>query len=400
MTGRPAPFFRAVSRRGRLLRAALLRAAGGVLACAVCALPLRMAAEESAAAMDRSTAEQLERYQDPERLWGSGVEAVIEKAYRASFKTLIIGGRVMNLRMPFAENNERTELTDQGWEVLGGGKANPAFLWEAIGEILAADDFSRYVAALGDSREKVVIFDIPARAWSVSTDLFDIARMKAGAYRGLPHRPYVLVSGRGILESDVYNYLYCVGWTGIDCSGFVWYVLSTVAKEAGIDLGATLRRVIGSPRGRDVSWYVGTAFFNSANRELITVPDEARNLRPLDVILFRGADGAMVHSAIIQSVNLETGVIRYLQSTDEAPYGERGAHESFIRFDPAAADVSLADSAVMWTQSRYPPFPGEKASPFSNDGARYRAFPEHGGGKVVRLRIMADIAARLSRRRG
>jgi hypothetical protein len=253
------------------------------------------------------------------------------------------------------------------------------------------------VEILGDGREKVITFDIPGRSWSAGTDIFDIARMKAGAYRGLPHRPCVLVNGRGILESDVYNYLYCIGWAGMDCSGFVWYVLGYAAGAAGVDLGQSLRRVIGSPRGREISYYAGTAFFNSTNRELITVNDAVRNLRPLDIILFRGAGGSMVHSAVIQSVNLETGVIRYLQSTDEAPYGERGAHESFIRFDPAEPELSLSDPALQWTQARYPPFPGEKASPFSNDGERYRAFPEHGGGKVVRLRIMENVARSLNR---
>ncbi|MDR1910089.1 MAG: peptidoglycan endopeptidase [Spirochaetaceae bacterium] len=380
------------------VRAPPVLLAAALLAAALLGLPpASLRAEEGLPGGPAAETEALTWFQDPARLWGSGVEAVIEEAYRASFKTLIIGGRVMNLRMPFAENHERAELTDQGWEVLGGGKANPAFLWGAVEGFLSTEDFDRYAAALGDGREKVVIFDIPRRSWSVSTDLFDIARMKAGAYRGLPHRPYVLVSGRGILESDVYNYLYCIGWAGMDCSGFVWYVLSYTAASAGLDLGSSLRRVIGSPRGREVSYYVGTSFFGSSNRELITVRDEIRNLRPLDVILFRGADGSMVHSAIIQSVNLESGVIRYLQSTDEAPLNERGAHESFIRFDPAFPETSLSDPQVMWTQNRYPPFPGEKASPFSNDGERYRAYPELGGGKVVRLRTMQEISGRLRR---
>ncbi|MDR2246841.1 MAG: peptidoglycan endopeptidase [Treponema sp.] len=334
-------------------------------------------------------------FSDPARVWGQGVESVIEEAYREGFKTIIIGGRVMNLRMPFAENNERSELTDRGWEILGGGKADPRYLWEAIGGIFKTEDFQNYVKTVMDGREKVIIFDIPAKTWSASFDLFDIARMKAGAYRGLPHRPYVLVSGSGIQESDVYNYLYCVGWVGMDCSGFVWHVLSYVARKDGVDLGRSLRRGIGNPRGSDPSWYVGTKFFNSSNRELIPVKDEIRNLRPADVLLFRGEDGSMVHSAIIQSVNLSAGVIRYLQSTDEAPLAERGIHESFITFDPDHPERSLADPSVSWNQARYPPFPGEKASPFSNDGERYRAYAEKGGGKVVRLRIMAGIIDKL-----
>jgi hypothetical protein len=106
----------------------------------------------------------------------------------------------------------------------------------------------------------------------------------------------------------------------------------------------------------------------------------------------------MVHSGIIQSVNFAAGEIRYLQSTDEAPLTERGCHESFIRFDPANPNVGLGNPSVEWTQNRYPPFPGEKASPFSNDGDRYRAFAEKGGGKVVRLALMGGIIGKLNQR--
>ncbi|MDR3337926.1 MAG: peptidoglycan endopeptidase [Treponema sp.] len=355
------------------------------------------AAEDLKSEADRIAAtEQVAAFSDPARVWGTGVESVIEEAYRLSFKTYIIGGRVMNLRMPFAENNERAELTGKGWELLGGGKADPVFLWGAIGEILGSEDFKKYTETLFDGREKVIIFDIPTKTWNISLDIFDIARMKAGAYRGLPHRPYVLVSGQGIQDSDVYNYLYCVGWVGLDCSGFVWHVLSYVARKGGSDLGRSLRRTIGYPRGSDPSYYVGTGFFNSKSREIVTVEDRIGNLKPADVLLFRGEDGSMVHSAIIQSVNVNAGEIRYLQSTDEAPLAERGCHESYIRFDPMNPGVSLRDPSVQWTQNRYPPFPGEKASPFSNDGDRYRAFPEHGGGKVVRLALMAGIIDKLA----
>ncbi|MDR0554102.1 MAG: peptidoglycan endopeptidase [Treponema sp.] len=328
-------------------------------------------------------------FSDPARIWGNGVERVIEEAYRQSFKTYIIDGKVMNLRMPFAQNNERSELSGKNWQFLGGGKADPGYLWEAIGSVLAGEDFRRYAEVLADGREKVIIFDIPSQTWTASRDLFDLSRMKAGSYRGLPHRPYVLVSGRGIEEPDVYNYLYCIGWVGMDCSGFVWHVLTYVAQAGGLNLGRALSRALGISGNQSPSLYAGTSFFNSGDREIIAVQDEIRNLRPADIILFRGADGGVVHSAIIQSVDLSGGVIRYLQSTDEAPLNERGAHESFIRFDPEHPELSLKDPAAIWTQARYPPFPGERASPFSDDGKRYRAFPEFGGGRVVRLRVMA-----------
>jgi hypothetical protein len=201
----------------------------------------------------------------------------------------------------------------------------------------------------------------------------------------------VLVSGRGLEETDVYNYLYCVGLTGMDCSGFVWHVLSYIAAAGGVDLGRTLNRALGGRRGDDPSRYAGTAFYNSGSPEIAAVKDEIRNLRPADILLFRAEDGGMAHSAIIQSVDLSAGLIRYLQCTDEAPLAERGVHESFIHFDPAFPAIALSDPSLVWTQNRYPPFPGEKTSPFSDDGKRYRAYPEHGGGREVRLREISAV---------
>jgi hypothetical protein len=335
--------------------------------------------------------DRLESFADPRRIWGDGVEGLIEEAYRQCFKTYIIGGRIMNLRMPFAENHERDKLSDQGWEFLGGGKGNPAYLWEAIDGLLDTEDFKRYTGILGDGREKIIIFDMSERTWTVSLDLFDLARIKAGAYHGLPHKPYVLVAGRGITAEDVYNYLYCVGWTGMDCSGFVWHILSTIAHRQGLDLGRSISRALAVPWGEDPSYYVGTWFYNSPSSQIISIPDEIRQLRPGDILLFRGADGDMVHSSIIQSVDFSLGVIRYLQSTDEAPLADRGVHESFIYFDPSRPGTSLKDPSLQWTQSRYPPFPGEKASPFSDDGERYRAYGELGGGRVVRLRALSAL---------
>ena len=345
---------------------------------------------------DEETERNLAAFADPALVWGGGVESVIEAAYRQCFRTWILDGRVMNLRMPFAQNNERDQLAEQSWEFLGGGKANPASLWQSITETLDGDDFQNYMEVLSDGREKVMILDIPTKTWSYSQDIFDLARMKAGAYRGLPHRPYVLADGRGIAEADVYNYLYCIGWIGMDCSGFVWHILDYVAKKGGLDLGRALRRAVGG-NGGDVSYYVGTWFFNSSSREILSVKDEIRNLRPADILLFRGSSGGMVHSAVIQSVDPGKGVIRYLQSTDEAPLGERGVHESLIYFNSARPETALSDPSLVWTQNRYPPFPGEQASAFSDDGERYRAY---GGGRVVRLRALAQPIQRINQGAG
>jgi len=222
--------------------------------------------------------------------------------------------------------------------------------------------------------------------------------MKAGSYRGLLHRPYVLSPGRSMEETDVYNYLYCVGLTGMDCSGFVWHVQSYIAKAGGVNLGRTLARVLGAKSGEDPSWYAGTGFYNSKSAQIIPVKDEILRLRPADILLFRAQDGGMSHSAVIQSVDFSGGTVRYLQCTDEAPLAERGVHESFIRFNPAFPAVSLSDPSLVWTQERYPPFPGEKTSPFSDDGKRYRAYPELGGGRVVRLRAVADVIEKMKKR--
>jgi hypothetical protein len=335
-------------------------------------------------------------FSDPSRVWGRGAEGVIEEAYRLCFKTRIIGGRVMNLRMPFAQNNERNIISGENWEYLEDGKGDPVLLWRRIEEILGGEDFGKYLAVLEDPREKVIIFDIPGQTWRASRDFFDLARMKAGSYQGFPHRPYVLVSGKKIEESDVYNYLYCVGLAGMDCSGFVWHVLSYLARRGGLDLGRVLGPALGAPRNTDPSRYAGTAFYNSPSSQLTAVDDKVKNLRPADIILFRGPQGEAIHSAVIQSVNLETGLIRYLQSTDEAPLKERGVHESFIRFDPGKPEISLGDSSLVWSQKRCPPFPGEMASPYSDDGERYRAYPEHGAGRVVRLKALVPVIDRLS----
>jgi hypothetical protein len=184
----------------------------------------------------------------------------------------------------------------------------------------------------------------------------------------------------------------------MDCSGFVWHVQSYIAAAGGVNLGRVLARIMGVRGGEDPSLYAGTSFFNSRSNQIIPVTDQIRNLRPADIMLFRAEDGGMGHAAVIQSVNFATGVIRYLQCTDEAPLAERGVHESFIYFNPANPSVSLSDPSLTWTKRRYPPFPGERASPFSDDGQRYRAFPEMGGGRVVRLRPVAEVIERLNRR--
>jgi len=331
----------------------------------------------------------LKEFSSPADEWGNGVEAVIEEAYRACFKTYIIDGRVITVRMPFAENNERAQLIDGELIVKGGGKADAEQLWFEADELLKSEDFKSYAAVLGDGREKLITLDLDSRSWSVSRDLFSVARMKADAYPGLPHQPLIYSDGKGIRESDVYNYLYCMGRLGMDCSGFVWQVLSTVAKRSRINLARALAPSLHAPGPSYAPLYFGTWYFRTKKREAPDVPDLIKNLKPLDLILFRGEKGEIVHSTVIQSIDRKAGIIRYLQSTDEAPMNERGVHESFIHFNPENDNVSLKDPSLIWTQKRMPPFDGERPSSFTDDGDRYRAFSEYGGGKVVRIKALS-----------
>jgi hypothetical protein len=327
--------------------------------------------------------------------WGNGVEAIIEQAYRACFRTYIIAGKVMTLHLPFAENNERSELAGENLAVPWGGKGDPLGIWDQIDALIASPDFAAYTAALSDGREKIVQFDLASRTWSVNRDWFAIDQMKSGVYPGLPHRPAVLARSRGITPPDIYNYLYSVGRVGVDCSGFVWCVLTTVARAGGLDLNRAFARYLGAARPSASAWYIGTWFFDPRNKNLEPVKDEVRNLRPLDIIVFRGPDGLTAHSAIIQSVDLAGGTIRYLQSTDVAEQSDRGVHESLITFDPANPAISLKDPALVWHQRRSAPFPGEAAD-FWDDGQRYRAFPQYGGGFVVRLKMMRKLERHLT----
>ena len=55
-------------------------------------------------------------------------------------------------------------------------------------------------------------------------------------------------------------------------------------------------------------------------------------------------------------------------------------HESFINFDPAKPWMSLKDPSIVWHQRRIAPFKGESGMEFWDDGQRYRAYPQYGGG--------------------
>jgi hypothetical protein len=323
--------------------------------------------------------------------WGGGIEALIEDAFRACFRTYIVAGKVFTLHLPFAENNERPDTAGGKIPVTGGGKMDPASLWDLIDGMVASDNFRSYVAALSDGREKVVLFDLSSRQWSTSADWYSLEQMKAGAYLGQANKPAILSRGRGVTLPDIYNYLYGMGRTGIDCAGFVWYELKAVAKSGGLDLDRALAPYVGAPNPALTSLYIGSWFFDPRNRNLEKVNDQVGNVRPGDVFLFRGEDGSTAHTAVVQSVDFAQGSIRYLQSTDVAAQDDRGVHESYITFDPARPTTSLKDPSIVWHNRRSAPFAGESGTEFFDDGQRFRAYPQFGGGSVVRLKLLTRL---------
>jgi hypothetical protein len=341
----------------------------------------------------------LSAYADPSLVWSGAVEAAIESAYRECFRTFFIDGKVVTLALPFAEQSERSELAQSELDVEGGGKSDPGALWESVTKLLASPDFARYLRTLSDGREKLIQFDIGTRSWSASADRFALERMLTGRYPGLPHRPVVLSRGGPASVSDIYNYLYCVGRVGIDCSGFVWHALGKVGAAGGLDLNAVRRRESKLPRNVDPSLYVGAQYFDPKGGRTREISDRVELMLPGDIILFRGEDGTIIHSAIVQSIDLGAGRLRYLQSTDESPPEERGVHESFILFDPGASGASLRDENIHWTQKRGATFAGELPPAFVDDGERYRAYPELGGGIVVRLKSLEKTVSKLRSRR-
>ena len=141
-----------------------------------------------------------------------------------------------------------------------------------------------------------------------------------------------------------------------------------------------------------VSRYVGLWFYDPRQGYTTPVDGTVENLRPADVILFRGRDGRLTHSAVIQSIDPDEGLIWYIQSTDWAPKPERGVHLSLIRFDPQRPQADLGHFSVRWIQRVLPAFDGEREpEDWLTDADRYLWYPEKGGGFVVRPRFLADL---------
>ena len=319
------------------------------------------------------------------------VEQLIEQVFSRYFKEYTVAGRRMRLRMPFALNEERESGRGHKQIFFRHGKGAPEELWPYIEKVLASREFARYAAEIASPGEKAVVFNLTRSSYSISRNRQLIEALASNSYPGTATRIFVRRSDAALSEADVYNYLYAVAAVGVDCSGFVYHVQSEVAKAYGLDLDRILAKNLKvSPR--EVRVRVGLGFFDPESGRTEVVEDRIVNLRPGDLILFRGSDGKLKHSAIIQSIDLEQGSIRYLQSTDWAPEAERGVHDSTIHFDPERADRSLRHYSVRWLQQVRPPFEGEEEPrDWQTDADRYLWYTAAGGSLVARPRYLAAV---------
>ncbi len=318
-------------------------------------------------------------------------EFLAEVFERDYFRTYVIDGREIELRMPFGMNFERSL---PGWPhvVFQGGKGDPERIWRYVDEQIESEAFHDYIAELSSPGPKVVYFDMPNESYKVLTDPHLISRMREGENPS-PHLAYIyfLKEDGEITAVDLYNYLYAVSKVGLDCSGLVYHISRAIAERYGVELNEIYAKPLGV-EPHEVPFYVGLSFFDPESPHVVEVDDKIANLRPGDIIMFRGRGNRLIHSAVIQSINFHSGTITYYQSTDWAPLEQRGVHRSTIEFDPNRAEVRLAHEDLVWCKQVYPAFPGEPHPSYLNtDADRYRPGAVHTGGHVVRLVKIRDL---------
>ena len=323
------------------------------------------------------------------------LERVIDNTYRSCIGTRKVAGTDLVLRIPFGQSGERRGGVGFHQQIFLGGKGDPAAVWAEIDRILASEQFAAYISRLELPGDKTAAFDLERRRVSVFFDPSLNDLLRDGPYPGTRTKVYVLKTGSRVSAMDVYNYLYCVGAVGLDCSGFIYNVQKAIAGTLGMDLDQATASALGVDADR-IPRIVGLWFFDPESSFSIAVEDRIENLRPGDVILFRGrVPGRGIgfrHSAVIRSVDFQSGLIHYLQCTDWATPEQRGVHDSRIRFDPARSRVSLGDPSLQWLQTIQPTFEGETPLRYwKNDGHRYRSYQEEGGSLIVRLKMVQAL---------
>ncbi len=320
------------------------------------------------------------------------LESFLKEVFqRDYFRTYEIMGRDIEVRMPFGMNYERDLV---GWRhvVFWGGKGRAERVWNYIDEQIESEDFREYVEAISAPKPKVVHFDMPNARYEVLYDERLINRMQKTDYpSSLLAYIYFLKDHDQITNVDVYNYLYAVSRVGMDCTGFVYNINRAIAGRHGIELNEKYAESI-ADQPKHVPLYIGLHFLDPESPYVAEVDDSIVNLRPGDILMFRGRGDRLIHSAVIQSIDYQGGAITYYQSTDWAPLEQRGVHQSVIEFDPSRPEVSLCHDDVVWHKEVLPAFPGEPAAAYlDTDADRYRPSAVHSGGHVVRLITVRDL---------
>ena len=314
------------------------------------------------------------------------VEQTIERKFQEYFKSYSIDGKNITLNMPFGQNGERSKNMGYEQRISYDGKGDPKDLWNVVDKVVKTGRFNTYISELKAPEEKVVVFDLKTQKYNISKDKKLISQMRNGKYPGNDSLVYVYKKDGSLGEEDVYNYLYCLSSVGSDCAGFVYNIQKAIAYEKGINLDEILAKKWGVRQDK-LPIYVGERFYNPEYGCTERIDDKISNIRAGDVISFRGNDGKIKHYAVIQSVDMEKGEIRYFQCTDWALPEERGVHESLIKFNPENPNASLKDKSLIWTQEIQPTFKGEEVVCWKTDKDRYRAYPEYGGSVIVRLKL-------------
>lgn len=322
------------------------------------------------------------RLKTPEEL---RVESVVERAYRLYFREYVLGGKRVLLRIPFGQYAERFD----GQNIFGGGKGEPEKLWVKIEELLKDESFAQYQEALSQPGRKLIHFNLPGRTYQMFFGEEQVGKLKV-RLKGNELYPYEVKEDSQLSEIDIYNFLYCLGRVGVDCSGFSFYLQRYIGLEYGVDLCEEIGKRWRVPPER-VPLYIGTWYYNPKCGNTERVDDKIINLRAGDLILFPARRWENSHSAVICSINLKAGAVRYVQDTDWVfDRKERGPHASAVYFDPSQPEKSLSDPSLTWTQELGPVFESETC-PYGNETDRFRYLLPPYKGKVVRLKRMVEI---------
>lgn len=327
-----------------------------------------------------------ERLKTPEEL---RVEEILEEAYGLYFREHALGDKRLFLRIPFGQYGERFK----GQPIFMGGKGNPESLWGKIDELLKDSCFADYQANLSKPGEKLILFSLPTKTYQIFWGEESVKKAKA-RFKGIEAYPYEIKGDSFCSEVDIYNYLYCLGRVGVDCSGFSFYFQRYLAFEHGVDLCEEIAKKWGVKDPKNIPLSIGTWYYNPKYGNTERVDDKILNLRAGDLILFPARRWEDSHSAVICSINLKSGVIRYVQDTDWVfDRKERGPHASAVYFDPSQPEKSLSDPFLTWTQELGPVFESETC-PYGNETDHFRYLLPPYKGKVVRLKRIAEILSK------